>query len=60
MLCFAAITALLVETNWYYKQCSDFLDDGQPLVLGGPEYEIFLFLSVFIQMGHIFVSLKDH
>jgi hypothetical protein len=38
----------------------DFLDDGQSPVLGGPEYEIFLFLAVVIQMGHTYVSLKGH
>jgi hypothetical protein len=41
MLYFAAITAVLV-INGYYKQYSDFLDDGQSSVLGGPEYEIFV------------------
>jgi hypothetical protein len=49
----AAITALLVETNRYYKQYLDFLDDGQSPVLGVPEYEVFVSGSCYSNWKYI-------
>jgi hypothetical protein len=59
MLYFASVITLLVEkTNRYCHQYLDTLDNGSsPL----PETEIFLFLTITVQMGHdICDSLADY
>jgi fumarate reductase subunit C len=60
MLYFATVITLLVETNRYYQQYLDFLDNGLAAVPDISEFEMFLLLAI-IQMGHdICDNLKDH
>jgi len=46
------ITLLVVETNRYYQDCIDRLDDGPSPEPDVTEAEMFVFLALTIQMGH--------
>jgi hypothetical protein len=53
MLYFASVITLLVEeTNIYYHQYLDTLDDGPSPLPDITVTEIFLFLVIIVQMGH--------
>jgi len=57
LLYFAEIfTLLVVETNRYYHNYIDRLDDGPSPEPDVTEAEIFVFLALTIQMGH---SVRD-
>jgi hypothetical protein len=57
MLYFASVITLLAEeTNRYYHQYLDTLDDGPSPLPDVNESEIFLFLAIIVQMGH---DLRD-
>jgi hypothetical protein len=61
MLYFAYVITLLVEeTNKYYQQYLDILDDGPSPLPDVTESEMFLFLVIIAQMRHgIWNSLSD-
>jgi len=53
LLCFAEIITLLVlETNRYYQDYIDRLDDGHCPEPDVTEAEMFVFLALTVQMGH--------
>jgi hypothetical protein len=62
VLYFAAVIPLVVqETNRYYRQYLDTLDNGPSPAPDITECEMFLFLAIIVQMGHdIRDSLKDY
>jgi hypothetical protein len=62
MLYFAAVSSLLVgETNRYYRQYLDTLDERPSPVPDITESEMLLFLALIIQMGHdVRDSFKDY
>jgi hypothetical protein len=62
MLYFAAIITLLVEeSNPSYRQYLDTLDNGPSPAPDTTDCELFLFLTIIIQMGHdIRDRLKDY
>jgi hypothetical protein len=62
MLYFAAVITLVAEeTNQYYRQYLDMLDNGPSPAPDITECEMFLFLAIIAQMGHdIRDSLKDY
>jgi hypothetical protein len=62
MLYFASVITLLVkETNRYYHQYLDTLNDGPSPLPDITESEMFLFLAIIIQMRHdIWDSLADY
>jgi hypothetical protein len=62
MLYFATVITLVVEeTNRYYRQYLDTLDNGPSPAPDITECDMFLFLAIIVQMGHdIRDSLKDY
>jgi hypothetical protein len=62
MLYFAPVITLVVEeTNQYYQQYLDTLDNGPSPAPDITACEMFLFLAIIVQMGHdIRDSLKDY
>jgi hypothetical protein len=50
----------VVETNRYYHQYLDTLDEAPTLLPDMTEFEIFLSLAVIMQMVHIRDSLTDY
>jgi hypothetical protein len=53
MLFFAEIIQLLVhETNRYYKQYVETLDEGPAPLRDVTVQEIYLFIAIILQMGH--------
>jgi hypothetical protein len=62
MLFFTEIIHLLVEeTNRYYQQYLDSLEDGHSPLPDVTDSEMFLFLGIIIQMGHdIRDRLRDY
>jgi hypothetical protein len=48
----AVITLVVEETNWYYRQYLDTLDNGPLPAPDITQCEMFLFLAIIIQMGH--------
>jgi hypothetical protein len=62
MLYFSEIIHLLVgETNQYYHQYLDKLEDGPSRLPDVTDSEMFLFLGIIIQMGHdIRDRLRDY
>jgi hypothetical protein len=53
MLYFAEIIQLLVdETNRYYKQYAETLDEGPDPLRDVTVQKIYLFIAIILQMGH--------
>jgi hypothetical protein len=52
LFCVGDMQVLVVETNFYYQECCDKLEDGSSPLPDVTEAEVFLFVVHVLQMGH--------